>query len=225
MFKAQEDLISMMTVVGSVFDTNQPVWNTNSVFAGYVTDFTANKLQIDAAAQGGEIITTGATQDKINAAVAAFEFGSKLSKRASVYALEQDNTEMHDQMRVSKGSLSQLADSKASTKLHDLYDRMAAVGEGLLPYVSVEELTRFKSMIDAYDKLLSRPRELTVNRKVHNEDLPELIQASRKLLYKLDSLINLFDGTEFEAAYLNARRIVNSGSRKAPASEATPSAN
>ena len=225
MFKAQEDFISMMTVVGSVFDTNQPVWNTNSVFARYVTDFTANKLQIDAAAQGGEIITTGATQDKINAAVAAFDFGSKLSKRASVYALEQDNTEMHDQMRVSKGSLSQLADSKASTKLHDLYDRMAAVGEGLLPYVSVEELTRFKSMIDAYDKLLSRPRELTVNRKVHNEDLPELIQASRKLLYKLDSLINLFDGTEFEAAYLNARRIVNSGSRKAPASEATPSAN
>ena len=225
MFKAQEDFISMMTVVGSVFDTNQPVWNTNSVFARYVTDFTANKLQIDAAAQGGEIITTGATQDKINAAVAAFEFGSKLSKRASVYALEQDNTEMHDQMRVSKGSLSQLADSKASTKLHDLYDRMTAVGEGLLPYVSVEELTRFKSMIDAYDKLLSRPRELTVNRKVHNEDLPELIQASRKLLYKLDSLINLFDGTEFEAAYHNARRIVNSGSRKAPASEVTPSAN
>ena len=225
MFKAQEDFISMMTVVGSVFDTNQPVWNTNSVFARYVTDFTANKLQIDAAAQGGDIITTGATQDKINAAVAAFEFGSKLSKRASVYALEQDNTEMHDQMRVSKGSLSQLADSKASTKLHDLYDRMTAVGEGLLPYVSVEELTRFKSMIDAYDKLLSRPRELTVNRKVHNEDLPELIQESRKLLYKLDSLINLFDGTEFEAAYLNARRIVNSGSRKAPASEATPSAN
>ena len=225
MFKAQEDFISMMTVVGSVFDTNQPVWNTNSVFARYVTDFTANKLQIDAAAQGGEIITTGATQDKINAAVAAFDFGSKLSKRASVYALEQDNTEMHDQMRVSKGSLSQLADSKASTKLHDLYDRMAAVGEGLLPYVSVEELTRFKSMIDAYDKLLSRPRELTVNRKVHNEDLPELIQESRKLLYKLDSLINLFDGTEFEAAYLNARRIVNSGSRKAPASEVTPSAN
>ena len=80
-------------------------------------------------------------------------------------------------------------------------------------------------LIDAYDKLLSRPRELTVNRKVHNEDLPELIQESRKLLYKLDSLINLFDGTEFEAAYLNARRIVNSGSRKAPVSEATPSAN
>jgi len=225
MIKRHEDFISMLTVVGSVFDNHKTVWNTNSVFAGYVTNFNAKRLLIDAAAQGGEITTTGATQDKINAAEAAFEFGSKLSKRASVYALEQDNTEMHDQMRVSKGSLSQLADSKASIKLHDLYNRMVAAGEGLSPYVSPEELTQFKTLIDAYDKLLSRPRELTVNRKVHNEDLPELIQASRKLLYKLDSLINLFDGTEFEAAYLNARRIVNSGSRKAPASEEAPSAN
>ena len=73
-------------------------------------------------------------------------------------------------------------------------------------------------LIDAYDKLLSRPRQLTVNRKVHSEDLPDLIQASRKLLNKLD-------GTEFEAAYHNARRIVNSGSRKAPATEETPSTN
>ena len=225
MIKRHEDFISMLTVVCPVLDKYKTVWSTNSVFAGYVTDFNANKLLIDAAAQGGVIITTGATQDKYNAAEAAFEFGSKLSKRASIYALEQDNTEMHDQMRVSKGSLSQLADTKALAKLHDIYDRMMAVGEGLSPYVSPEELTRFKALIDAYDKLLSRPRELTVNRKVHNEDLPELIQVSRKLLYKLDSLINLFDGTEFEAAYLNARRIVNSGSRKAPVSETTPSAN
>ena len=225
MLKTQEDYISMLTVVGPVLDNNKTVWSANSAFSGYVTDFKANKALIDAAAQGGDIITTGASQDKSIAAEAAFDYGSKLSKRASVYALEQDNTEMHDQMRVSKGSLSQLADSKASTKLHDLYDRMVAVGEGLSPYVSTEELTRFKALIDTYDKLLSRPRELTVNRKVHNEDLPELIQESRKLLYKLDSLINLFDGTEFEAAYHNARRIVNSGSRKAPASEEAPSAN
>ena len=225
MLKTQEDYISMLTVVGPVLDNNKTVWSANSVFSGYVTDFKANKVLIDAAAQGGNIITTGATQDKINAAEAAFDFGSKLSKRASVYALEQDNSEMHDQMRVSKGSLSQLADSKASIKLHDIYDRMMAIGDDLSPFVSAEELTRFKALIDAYDKLLSRPRELTVNRKVHNEDLPELIQASRKLLYKLDSLINLFDGTEFEAAYHNARRIVNTGSRKAPATEETPSAN
>ena len=225
MLKTQEDFISMLTVVCPVLDKHKTVWNTNSVFSGYVTDFNANKLLIDAAAQAGNIITTGATQDKYNAAEAAFDLGSKLSKRASVYALEQDNTEMHDQMRVSKRSLDQLADTKASAKLHDLYNRMVAVGEGLSPYVSAEELTRFKALIDAYDKLLSRPRELTVNRKTHNEDLPELIQASRKLLYKLDSLINLFDGTEFEADYLNARRIVNSGSRKAPVNEATPSSN
>ena len=219
MLKRNEDFISMLTVVGSVIDANQPVWNSNSIFSGYVTDFKASKMLIDAAAQGGNIITTGATRDKTNAARAAFEFGSKLSKRASVYALEQDNSEMHDQMKVSKTSLGRLADTKASAKLHDLHDRMAAVGDDLSPYVSPEELTRFKALIEAYDKLLSRPRELAVNRKTHNEDLPELIQASRKLLYKLDGLINLFDGTEFEAAYHNARRIVNSGSRKAPATE------
>ena len=225
MLKTQENFISMLTVVGSVFDNFKTVWNSNSVFAGYVTDFTANRLLIDAAAQGGDIITTGATQDKTNAGEAAFDFGSKLSKRASIFALEQDNSEMHDQMRISKRVLDQLADTKASAKLHDLYDRMTAVGDALSPYVTAEELTRFKELIDKYDKLLSRPRELTVNRKTHNEDLPELLRESRKLLYKLDSLVNLFDGTEFEAAYHNARRIVNSGPRKTPATEETPSAN
>ena len=124
MLKRHEDFISMLTVVSSVINANQPAWNTNSVFTGYVTDFKASRM-----------------------------------------------------------------------------------------------------LIDAYDKLLSRPRQLTVNRKVHSEDMPELIQASRKLLNKLDSLVNLFDGTEFEAAYHNARRIVNSGSRKAPATEETPSTN
>ncbi|MBP1665103.1 MAG: hypothetical protein H6Q19_2243 [Bacteroidetes bacterium] len=225
MLKTQENFISMLTVVGSVFDNFKTVWNTNSVFTKYVTDFTANRLLIDVAAQGGNIITTGASQDKSNAAHEAFDFGSKLSKRASIFALEQNNSEMHDMMRVSKGSLSQLADTKASAKLHELHDRMMAAGDDLLPYVSAEELTRFKALIDTYDKLMSRPRELTVNRKTHNEDLPELIQDSRKLLYKLDSLVNMFDGTEFEAAYLNARRIVNSGTRKAPVTEETPSAN
>jgi len=224
MRKRHEDFISMLTVVGSVFDNFKTVWSANSVFAGHVTDFKANRLLIDAAAQAGNIITTGATRDKSNAAEAVFDYGSKLSKRASVFALEQGNSEMHDQMRVSKTSLSRLADTKASAKLHDLYDRMVAVGDDLLPYVSAEELSRFRALIDAYDKLLSRPRELTVNRKTHNDDLPELIQASRKLLYKLDSLINIFDGTEFEAAYHNARRIVNSRSRKAPVNEETPSA-
>ena len=93
------------------------------------------------------------------------------------------------------------------------------------PTAYVTDFKASRMLIDAYDKLLSRPRQLTVNRKVHSEDLPELIQASRKLLNKLDSLVNLFDGTEFEAAYHNARRIVNSGSRKAPATEETPSTN
>ena len=124
MLKRHEDFIGKLTVVGSVIDANQPAWNTDSVFAGYVTDFKANR-----------------------------------------------------------------------------------------------------QLIDTYDKRLNRPRQLTVYRKVHNEDLPELIQARRKLLYKLDSLINLFDGTEFDTAYHNARRIVNSGSRKTPASEETPMTN
>ena len=87
MIKRHEDFISMLTVVCPVLDKYKTVWSTSSVFAGYVTDFTANRLLIDAAAQGGDIITTGATQDKTNAGEAAFDFGSKLSKRASIFAL------------------------------------------------------------------------------------------------------------------------------------------
>lgn len=213
MKKTNEDFISSLEVVDSVFDKYQSVWSVNTVFTRYVDEFKGLKQQIDKTAQAAKIVTTGATKDKSEAATEAFSLASKLSKRVSVYALEQNNMEMHNQLRVSKGSLSQLADTDASKKLHDIYDRMLAVGSALDPFVTPDELATFKTLIEAYDKLISRPRELIVDRKVQNESLPQHLQSIRKVLYKLDSLISFFDGSEFEAAYRNARIIVNTGGR------------
>lgn|GEM_PF-3093451 len=81
-------------------------------------------------------------------------------------------------------------------------------------FASDAELSDFKTQIDGYDALINRPRDLTVERKGLNDNIPGLMRELRKSIYKLDSLITLFDDTQFETDYKNARKVIDLGSRK-----------
>lgn len=67
-------------------------------------------------------------------------------------------------------------------------------------------------MIDAFDGLIARPRILIVERKTANQDvIPGLLSGLREVLYEMDSLINLFEGTALKQEYKDARIIVDLG--------------
>ncbi|GEM_PF-683063 len=214
MKKTDEDFVSTVGVLESVFTKYESVWSTNPIFSAKIVQFRALSPLIMQTAAGAKIITKGASDDKTDAAFAACDLAADLARRASIYALENINLETHDQLRASRGMLSQMPDKDLSARLHDLYNRMVALGEPLAPYVTPEELEKLQKLIDAYDKITSRPRELIIERRIFNQTFPEQRNEMRKIYYKLDSLISFFKGTEFEQAYRNARRIVRSSARK-----------
>ncbi|HBG42094.1 MAG TPA: hypothetical protein DDW85_11910 [Porphyromonadaceae bacterium] len=214
MKKTDEDFISFLDVLDATLTQYEAVWSTNPVFSAQVAKFRKYYAAIKSTAEKAKIITKGATEDKDDATLAVCELARDLSQRASIYALENINMETHIQLRVSRGSLLQLADEDLSVRLWDIYNRMVGFGEVLAPYVTPEELEQFKTLIEKYDKLIPRPRGLAIERKIHNDTLPTLKKEIRKVRYKMDSLISFFNGTEFAQAYRNARRMVRSSSRK-----------
>src|SRR5690606_36705299 len=104
-----------------------------------------------------EIVTTGATKDKDGLKKQAVMLGVNLAKRASVYALDIGNNELHDQLRVSKSTLERRPDTLALSKLIDIHTRLSGIVGVLADYgVSAGELTALKDAIDAYDAVLER---------------------------------------------------------------------
>lgn len=205
----------MCLTVNTVFTKYETVWQTNPRFTQERETFGTLLDKVRGVKADSNIVTEGATLDKAEAAMRLFEKTVGLGKRASVYALDTNNQELHNQLRISKGALSNMHDTFALAKARDIYNRIDAIKDHLTDYgIREEEITELKMLIDAYDELITRPRDLIVERKGHNETIPELIKKLRSSLYKLDSLINLFSGTSFETDYRNARVIVDLGSRK-----------
>lgn len=210
-----KNYLTMCRTVNTVFTKHEAVWQSNNRFTREVETFGGLLSQLHDAKVDTEVVTTGATVDKADAAVQVYAKAVDLGKRASVYALDNNNQELHNQLRTSKGSLSNMHDTFSLAKARDIYNRIDAIKEELADYgISAEDVAEFKGLIDAYDGLISRPRELIVERKGHNESIPELLKKLRESVYKLDSLINLFSGTAFETDYRNARIVVDTGSRK-----------
>ncbi len=210
-----ENYVSMCRTVESVLVTYESVWRSNVRFVKERTLFRDLLSKVEQAGVESLIVTTGATTDKAEAASRLFSMVTDLGKRASVYALDHDNQELHDHLRTSKGALSNMSDTVSLAKAKDVYARMEKIKNGLADYGITEEvLDECKRLIDAYDAYITRPRDLIVERKGHNQSLSELMRDLRRCVYKLDSLMSLFSGTLFEMNYRNARIIVDLGGRR-----------
>lgn len=218
-----ENYLSMARTVNDVFTRYQTTWEANPRFTREVTAFRELIDSLINTKADSNIVTTGATTDKADAAMALYNQAVNLGKRASVYALDNENMELHDRLRTSRGSLANMHDTFALAKAKDIHNQLSAVKDELADYgITDTELGVLKTQIDAYDTLITRPRDLIVERKGHNESIPELMKKLRKSIYKLDSLINLFDETPFETDYRNARKVVRLGSRKQQPQDTPP---
>ncbi|WP_418894308.1 hypothetical protein [Limibacterium fermenti] len=225
----------MARTVKVILHQHEPVWNEQVRFALEAGNFTGIVDALEPHAEGSLIVTKGASTDKDNMALEMYRKTADIAQRVSVYALDTGNMELHDQLRVSRNSLASLKEVDAFTKVKDIYNRVMPIlsavppaGEGgktgtegvapentqlSLPDYAVNEteMSGLKTIIDTYDALLGKPRDLQLERKRHNQTIPELMKELRKSLYKLDSLINIFAGTDFYTDYKNARITIDRG--------------
>lgn len=207
-----ENYLRMVLAVRTVCTKYESVWNVNKRFGTEVARINElwNELQLRAAES--KIVTTGATKDKAEAAQRLYTLAVNLGKRASVYALDNDNQELHSLLRTSRGALYNMHFGGALNKIEDLAKRINDLKENLVDYgITAEDLAELDKQIAEFSSLVGRPRDIVVQRKGHNDTIPELLKDLRKSLYKTDSLINLFAESDFETDYRNARVVVDLG--------------
>lgn len=225
MDKRTRSFVNMITALLLVLNKYEAVWTKFARFVTSVTAFKSLKTEIDKRSADSQIVTSGGTIDKGNAANEAFDFVSKVSKRAAIYAIDQNNMELHDSIRVSRGSLARLSGKDALNKITAVYNRLLPLGEALAPYnITADDLKKMKELIDAYDDVSELPRNMIVERSMHLQTLPQLLTATRKVLYEMDGLITFFEDTDFEAEYKNARKIIDARGGSAKADEEKPKA-
>lgn len=221
MRQKDENFVSMCMSVKEVLNNHSAVWSPKVAFKNQVTVFNSLMNDISLSVEGAEIVSTGATEDKSVAEMKAITLAVNLAKRASVYAIEENNMELHDQLRVTKSTLLRRPDTMTLSKLRDIHTRLSAIVSELIDYdVTDADLIQLNTLNDAYDVLISHPRTLIVERKGYNQDaIPGLLATMREVLYKMDSLINLFSETVFEREYKDARIIIDLGRRGKKAKE------
>jgi hypothetical protein len=89
---------------------------------------------------------------------------------------------------------------------------MEAAGPGLEDFlVAKKDLKKLHALIEDFSERESDPRNLTVERKSHNDSIPGQLVLMRRVLYKMDSMINIFEDSPFEAEYLLARKVIDLG--------------
>lgn len=216
MKQTDENFVSMCKAVRDVLTKHTAVWEPRVAFKNQVTMFGSLMDDMAVAMESAEIVSTGATDNKTNAELKAVQLAVNLAKRGSVYAMEVGNMELHDQLRVTKSTMLRRPDTLTLAKLRDIHSRLNGVIAELADYgVLPSDLADLKSITDTFDELIARPRVLIVERKTANQDIiPGLLSGLREVLYKMDSLINLFEDTDLKREYKDARIIVDLGRRK-----------
>ncbi|OJV52980.1 MAG: hypothetical protein BGO31_04295 [Bacteroidetes bacterium 43-16] len=215
MRQSENNFIAMCKTVQRVLTRHNSTWNSQVAYSQLAASFLGIMDSLSEATEGAELVSTGATVDKATAESDAVTMAVNLAKRASIYALEVNNMELHNQLRVSKSALLRRPDELTLAKLRNIIATLSTVVADLGDYgVSTADINQLVSATDDFDRLIVRPRTVIVERKGFNQEaIPGLLAQLRTVLYKLDSLMNIFNDREFRREYKDARIIVDLGKR------------
>jgi len=213
----QENFMRMARSVAEKLHKHEAVWSTLPRFVVHANALFDVINQVNAVQVNSNVLSTGARIDKAEAAEAAIHLGVQLSRRAIVYAEDHHLNELRNQLKINKYALMEGHDAELLHKLRDVQKQLEANLLQLPDYgVTPEKLSGFIQATDQYEQLLTRPRDIIIDRKSYNETVAEYVKVVRRLLLKLDNMVNNFEGTDFEHEYHNARIVIGLGSRHRP---------
>lgn len=216
MLQRDENYLSMGKTTVSVLDKNVGIWQGNIAFTNLVNKVKADLLLVDQAQQGSGKVSTGATIDKEEAGDLAIDIAVRLAGVGQAYARENNNNQLHDQLRVSRTGLDGLPDNILGASLRLLYKNLNDNAAALVDYgITPDILAEFEAAIVRFEDVNTTPRVIIAERKGHNASIPSLLRKLRSHFYNLDRLIKLWETSEpkFVSDYQNARIVIDLGTR------------
>ena len=209
-----ENFLNMGHSTLDTMNNNKPSWEGIPRIVTQVGYLNTGLKAADTFSVESTTDTTGTTQDRKNARAEVILLTVKLAKPASVYALDNNDMDMNQQLSISKGSLSRLPHRYLLSTVKAIYGILSLIAEKIVDMgVKPEDIEALKTAVDTYEIVLNKPRDKKVEKKTVNEQLDDAVSDLRGILYVLDSLMKYFDGTQFYSEYKNARIILDLGIR------------
>jgi hypothetical protein len=214
MNKKQTNHLSSYLAVNFVFSKYETKVAALPALLATVTKYRGLMNELDSVRLIQEGHTTGTTLQKQKEEAEMIEATVRIAAAVYLYAKEQNNLELQEQVNVSPTYLQRLGDSKLvshCTLIYNLANGLDA--EALVPYgVLPETIGGLKKEIDDFAALVAKPRTQIVARSTATNRMKELFkEISDLLLDELDKLMLLLKNQEpvFYNEYRAARIIVD----------------
>ena len=210
------DYLTMVSVTDRTLAANEAAWKDSLPAVRQITAIRTLYAEGNTAQKGTTTESTGITADKETAVEAAISKAVTLSKAVRSYALEQKNMTLNNQFKVSDTSLNRLSDEELVLYLEDMLQRIQHIGAPLAEFeITPAKLTAFETAIREVDDRKSDTRLAIMDRKGHNQTIPQKMKALRGAFAILDNLIASWkeEKPAFVKDYFNARQVIDTGGR------------
>lgn len=218
-----ENKLSMYLAVKEVLEAHREVWRGMPALSRAIDRFYEQLLTLNILRAEQEASTKGAAMSKRDRKAALIRAALAVTSKVKAYAHETGNRELAETVRYSRSDLEDARDTTLMNICQMLYEKTAPHVKAMAEYQLTDaEMSGLQAATAAYEEVLQKPREAISKRKSSGQALTAAMKETDALLKgRIDELVKTFRETHAEAVqtYLNARRIVEHGQRKASAAK------
>ena len=202
-----------------VCETNKSVWIKMKAFADGFAEFTDMVEGIEELATAQASPTTGITQDKRNLRRTMAKAALTIAGPVGAFAAKTNNRELLAKVDFRLSALLSGRDKTSLDRCQGIQAATATVVKQLADYnITAADLKDLQDKIDAYDAILTKPREVRASVKTITLQLGDAFDEVDQILdERLDKLVERFrvENSGFVSDYENARRIVGVSASRA----------
>jgi len=230
MEKRFENKLIMLKAVLSLMQQNQSIWQEAAPLNDASGDLQELIAQIDQAKQSTNQTNSGLVMLKQNLQDALIDQTWELASMLFAFARRTGNTVLQAKVDFPISQLKSLRDGELATTSRNIFDLRVGYEPALEEYgITAAKLDGLAELINQYEQELPNVRVSVSGRKATNEKIKNLMNEAMLIATgQLDRLMIRFKTSQpdFYASYLNARKVVDYGTRyEKPEKEAAPAAN
>lgn len=217
MEKKVENKLTMLKAVLSLLNQNQSLWQDAVPLVNTINQIGSKMEHMEELRQFTSVSRTGIVTAKHNLKNDLIEQAFALASTLTAFAAQSNDPVMQAKVDFPISDLRSLRDSELASACRNILQLAQQLGEALLNYgVTAAQLESLGTAINTYEQQLPSHRVTIAERKAANDKLKELMNETMQIVSEqLDRLMIRFKvpNAEMYAAYLNARKIVDYGTR------------
>lgn len=213
----RENQLSMLVAVKAVVADNQSAWQTLPAFVTSVAELDSGIETVRSLVQISSSSTKGMTETKRIAKQLMIGKALVVAGAVQAFAEKTGNSELFARVSYTPSKLRRTRDTEVSPLCEGIHDAADDVVADLADYgVAAEDLTMLATLIETYDSCVGKPRMARSEFSAAGTLLNVQLDSAMRLVdRRLDGIMERYRVAQpsFFESYVNARRIVDTGSR------------